>query len=159
MDDVGKACEYINDFLYFTMRTDKSRGDGTFIYCSGVNLTRFLPITRGRHGLGSNPALRGLQIVKCGVRDLALSRSASPGTVRGLDCSAILPTDETWFRESLLIENAPINFPEEVVKFSVRDLLRSIFKACRLEMNLPDELPGPVELQHFIESAVRQYGR
>jgi hypothetical protein len=58
-----KTYDYINGFMYFVIRPDKSRGDGTFIYCSGVNLFRFLLITKGRHGLGSNPAMRGLQLV------------------------------------------------------------------------------------------------
>jgi len=66
------SSEYINDFLYFVIRPDKSKGAGILRYCSGVNVSLFSPITKGRHGMGANPSMRGLQLVNHGVRALAL---------------------------------------------------------------------------------------
>ncbi|MFA5353428.1 MAG: hypothetical protein WC291_04300 [Thermodesulfovibrionales bacterium] len=37
------AYSYVNDFLYFVLKPDETRGPGSLIYCSGVNITRFLP--------------------------------------------------------------------------------------------------------------------
>ncbi len=132
---------YINDFLYFVVRYDETRGKGALICCSGVNLERFAPLTKGRHGLGPSPAMRGLQIVRLGAIALAISKGATPKTLRGDDCAGIAPTKDSWYTELLLIENAPETFSDEIIRYSVTRLIDSIFKACRLELHLPDKLP------------------
>jgi len=148
---------YINDFLYFVVRQDENRGQGALICCSGVNMERFAPLTKRRHGLGPSPAMRGLQIVKLGINSLALSAGATPKTLRGKDCAGVAPTKDSWYTELLLIENAPETFPEEIINYSVTRLIESIFKACRLELHLPDNLPGPDELQKIIELQCSKY--
>jgi hypothetical protein len=150
---------YINDFLYFVVRPDESRGKGSLLCCSGVNIERFAPITRGRHGLSSSPAVRGLQIVRLGISALALENGATPKTFRGKECAGLAPTTETWYVDVLLIENAPESFPSEIIEYGVLKLLESIFRACRLEVNLPDKLPEPGELQEFIEEQSSKFGR
>ena len=152
------SVRYINDFLYFVMRPDTLKGKDVLIYCSGVNVSRFAPITRGRHGIGSSPVVRGLQLVNLGVRDLALSRGATPRALRGAECEGIVPTKDTWYTERLLIENAPESFPDEMVHYCVNNLLKKIFKASMREVELPDTLPGEDELQAFIETQCRKYG-
>src|SRR5208337_5090388 len=79
---------YINDFLFFVIKPDQSRSDGSYIYCSGADLFRFLPITKGRHGQASNPAMRGLQLANMGVRDLALSNGVTIKPAKG-GCAGI----------------------------------------------------------------------
>ena len=154
-----KPLTYINDFLYFVVRPDEGRGKDSLICCSGVNLERFAPITKGRHGLSSGPAMRGLQIVRLGLSSLALSKGATPRTFRGKECAGLAPTTETWYVDLLLIENAPETFPAEIINYGVLNLLKSIFTACRLEIILPDKLPEPGELQKFLEEQCRKYGR
>jgi hypothetical protein len=149
---------YANDFLYFVVKSADGKDSGTFLLCSGVNLTRFLPITRRRHGLASNPALRGLELVKIAVCDMALAKGALPKIIRGNDCAGLTTTDEGWFTDILLIENAPDSFPEEMIGYCAMALLKSIFKACRLEVALPDKLPNPEELQLFIQGVCRDHG-
>jgi hypothetical protein len=151
-----KSYEYINDFLYFVIRADEGKDRGALICCSGVNIVRFSPITKGRHGIGSNPALRGLQLVNLGVRAMALEKGATPRALRGKDCEGIAPTSDTWYTELLLIENASGSFPDEMIDYCVMNLLRKIFKACMLEVQLPGKLPAPGELQLFIEDLVRE---
>ena len=148
---------YINDFLYFVVRHDDNRSRGALICCSGVNLERFALLTKGRHGLGPSPAMRGLQIVRLGVNALAISKGATPKTLRGNDCAGIAPTKDSWYTELLLIENAPETFPDEIIRYSVARLIESIFMACRLELHLPDKLPEPDELQEIIEEQCRKY--
>ncbi len=152
-----ESYEYKNDFLYFVIRPDESRGKGALVYCSGVNIVRFSAITRGRHGIG-NPSMRGLQLVNFGVRALALAKGATPRALRGNDCAGIAPTKETWYTELLLIENASGSFPDEMINYCVINLLRKIFKACMLEVELPDTLPAPGDLQDFLEPLCRKYG-
>jgi len=157
--DPMKTHAYINDFLYFVVRPDEGRGKASLLCCSGVNLERFAPITKGRHGLSSSPTIRGLQIVRLGLSALALSKGATPKTFRGKECAGLAPTTETWYVDVLLIENAPESFPAEIINYGVLKLLDSIFRACRLELILPDKLPEPVALQKFIEEQCRKYGR
>jgi hypothetical protein len=154
-----KAIEYINDFLFVVMRRAENRDRGAWTCCSGVNIDRFAPLTKGRHGLSSNPAIRGLQIVKLEIKSLALSKGASPKTIRGNDCAGIAPTRDTWYTEILLIEDAAESLPDEIMNYSVMRLLESIFKACMLELQLPESLPRPDELQELLESQCRKYSR
>jgi hypothetical protein len=147
-----------NDFFYFVVSPDEDRGKGALIYCSGVNISRFLPISQGRHGIGSNPAIRGLQLVNHGVRALALSKGATPKAIRGNDCAGIAGTKEDWYTELLLIENASESFPDEMINYCVINLVKKIFKACMIELQLPDILPTPNELQAFLDALCRKYG-
>ncbi|HWR57709.1 MAG TPA: hypothetical protein VN328_02370 [Thermodesulfovibrionales bacterium] len=150
--------EYINDFLYFVLRPDEGRGKGMLVYCSGVNISRFFPITKGRHGIGSSPAMRGLQLTNLGVRELALSRGATPRAIRGNDCAGVAPTREIWYTELLAIENAPESFPDEMINYCVINLVEKIFRACLLELQLPDKLPEPADLQELLEAECGKYG-
>ncbi len=153
-----RTYEYRNDFLYFVVRPDESRDEGMLIYCSGVNVDRFSPVTKGRHGIGSNPSVRGLQLVNHGVRSLALAQGATPRALRRNDCAGIAPATDTWYTERLLIENAPRSFPDEMIRYCVLNLLKKIFNASMREVRLPEKLLSPAELQEFLEPLCRKYG-
>jgi hypothetical protein len=107
----------------------------------------------------SNPAVRGLQLVNYGVRALALSKGATPKTVRGTDCAGITPTRENWSTEHILIENAPESLPDEIISYCVINLLKKINRAILLGADMPDELLQPDELQAFIRNLCSKYGR
>ncbi|MBF0506102.1 MAG: hypothetical protein HQL09_04640 [Nitrospirae bacterium] len=151
-----KKYEYINEFLFFVIRPDQSGSKGAYIYCSGADLFRFLPITKGRHGLDSNPAMRGLQLVNIGVREMALSHGVTIKPVPG-DCAGIAPTSGGWYSERLLMENAPESFPEEVINYGVINLVKKIIKACTLTDAAPETRVEPEELQSFLEGLCSKY--
>jgi hypothetical protein len=155
-DEDEKSYEYINEFLFFVIKPDKTRGGGAYIYCSGVDLFRFLPITKGRHGQASNPAMRGLQLVNMGVRDMALSKGVTIKPAKG-GCAGIAPTNGGWYSERLHIEKAPGSFPEEVIKNGVINLVKKIIKACTFPDLAPETLLQPDELQVFLESLCSKY--
>ncbi len=155
-EDSRKSYEYINDFLFFVIKPDQSRDDSSYIYCSGADLFRFLPITKGRHGLDSNPAMRGLQLVNIGVREMARAREVTIKRISG-DCSGIARTSGGWYSERLLIENAPASFPEDVITYGVVNLVKKIIKACTLPDVAPDTMLQPEELQAFIEGLCTKY--
>ncbi|MBZ0158013.1 MAG: hypothetical protein K8I29_17590 [Alphaproteobacteria bacterium] len=152
----GNTSEYINDFLFFVVKPDQSREKGVYTYCSGANLYRFLPITKGRHGLASNSALRGLQLVNLGIRNMAREKGITIKPLRG-NCAGIAAGGDGWYSELLLIENAPESFPEEIITYGAITLLKKILKACMLQDPVPDTLPGPEELQRFIEGLCDKY--
>ncbi len=154
---IDKSYEYKNDFLYFVIRPDKSRGEDISVYCSGVNISLFSPIVEGRHGRGSHPAMRGLQLVNHGVRELALSKGSTPKTLSGNDCAGIAPTMDIWYTELLAIQNAPDSLPDEIIRYGVIELLKKIFKASVRELQLPDGLPSPHDLQVLLETECSKY--
>ncbi len=146
------SLRYSNDFLYIVMLPDRKAEKNALIFCAGVNITRFTLITRGLHGLSSNPAIRGLQRVKHGVSSLALSKGATPRAIRGNDCSGIKPAAGTWYAEILRIENAPASLPDEIISFAVISLVEKIITGCCLPVSPPDRLLSPEDLQVFLES-------
>jgi hypothetical protein len=154
-----KSHEYINDFLYFVVRPDKGRGAGAYIYCSGFNFERFLPITKGRHRACANPVRRGLQFANLGIISIALSKGASAKTIKGEHCAGIAPVKDNWVRDVMLIENAPESLPEEIIDYGVRTLLQKMKNSLQLEDELPDKLLAPDELQNFLESLCDKYRR
>lgn len=154
--DMPHTYEYINEFMYFVIQPDESRGKGAYIYCSGADMFRFLPITRGRHGLASNSTLRGLQLVNLAIRDMALAKGVTITPLKG-ECSQFAPTKGGWYSERLLIEHAPESFLEEIINYAVVHFLKKIVKACALPDAVPDKLLPPDELQAFIESLCNKY--
>jgi len=147
--------EYRNDYLFFVVRPAPERETNAWIYCSGVNVTRFSTLTRGRHGLSSNPVIRGLQLVKHSVSRLAISRGARPRLIRGRDCAGIAPTPETWYSEILLIEDTPASLPVGIIVFCQEDLIERIVANCCPEMKKPDRALSSDELQIFITGLSR----
>ncbi|UCD35356.1 MAG: hypothetical protein JSU90_00575 [Nitrospiraceae bacterium] len=115
----SEACEYRNDFLFFVLRPHRTASGPGFLYCSGVNIDRFLPITRGRHRPMSNPAIRGLQLVNLGVRALSLEKGAKPIAAASNDCAGETPGNDSWSAEHLIIEHAPPSLPREIVGYAV----------------------------------------
>jgi len=155
----NKSYEYVNDFLFFILKPVSSSGGDTYLYCSGINIDRFLPITKGRHRPMSNPAIRGLQLVNLGVRALALEHGATPKALPENECAGIIPSKDSWSAERLLIENVPKSLPEKIISYCVINLLKKIDKAIILGATLPDKLLEPDELQLFIEAMCAKYGR
>lgn len=156
---MNKPHKYINDFLYFVFNPEYGGKRDTLLYCSGINIDRFLPITKGRHRPMSNPAIRGLQLVNLGVRSLALSNGATPVAVRGTnDCLGIGAPGSAWSTERLLIKNAPGSLPGRIINYCVIELLKKIDRAIILGADMPDKLLGPEELQVFLEGLCLKYG-
>lgn len=153
----GKSYEYINEFMFFVIRPDEGMGEGASKYCSGINMTRLLPITKGRHGMGPNPAARGLQMTNLGLRDLAIANGITARAARG-HCAGIAPTMDTWFAYPMMIKDMTPSFAKEVLEYCPLTFLKKLSNACRLDFQLPDKTPGPDELQSFIEALCRKFG-
>ena len=147
-----KKYEYINDFIYFTVRPDKRGDKDVLLYCSGINLDRFLPMTKGRLGLGSNPVLSGLKLVKFDLCTLALSRGAIPHDHCGhSDCFGIAPKKGAWYSEALLIENPAGLQPDDIISFAVRSMVKKIVNTSLSDHEVPDLPLKPYDLQAHLE--------
>jgi hypothetical protein len=143
-----KDSAYVTDYFYFAVRQDKKDGKDILVYSSGVNLDRFLPMMRGRLGLGSNPIVSGLQLVKYDLCRLALSKGAVPKDQHGPTRYADVTLSEgAWYVEPLLIEDASGILPEEIVAYCVDSYVRRL-AACSLhKYEIPDSLLPPAEMQ------------
>jgi hypothetical protein len=142
-----KKYEYINDFLYFAVRSEQKDGGNVLIYCSGVNVTRFLPMMQGRLGLGSNPIVSGLQLVKYDLCTMAISKGAEPKDhYCRTACAGMAPTKEGWYTEPLLIERPGNLTPEEIVRFAISSMVKRINATLLSDRTVPYDLE-PAELQ------------
>ncbi|ACI21749.1 MULTISPECIES: hypothetical protein [Thermodesulfovibrio] len=141
--------EYINNFMYFVIRpVDKQK----HIYCSGVNLTKFSPITKGRHRLGQNPAVKGLQTLNNDIRAIVIENNATPETIKNLLCQQIKPLNEDlWYTESFLIHNYSQQLGEKIEKFAPSELLRKMLRAMLINENIPENLSSQ-EFQTYLYS-------
>lgn len=146
--------EYKNEAVFFSIFNTPEG----LVYCSGVNIERFLPITRGRHKSMSNPAIRGLQLVNLEIRSIAISEGAETKTGRFEECSGLTPSHEFWYTESFLIKNAPDEFSDRVIEFAVVNLMKKIDKAIMLNAGMPEKLLPPERLMEFIDELCKRFG-
>ena len=143
--------EYKTDYFYFAVRPDKRDGKDVLIYCSGINVTRFMPMLQGRLGLGSNPVISGLQLVKYDLCTLAHSKGSTPREhCCNIGSAGNHPTKDYWYTEPLLIENPSGLTPAEILDFVVKGIIKKINAASLSEQKLPDNLP-PSELQKYLD--------
>lgn len=145
--------EYKNAFLYIILRQAPEHGPRSFLFCSGINLTRFSPLSRGTFGICSNPAFKGLQLLRADVAAFCRKKGVVARAESSPSCAVISPKGDGWYREeSLVIETAPEGFPRELLRFSVTTLLRTVLSVCAPEVKLPSALPTPPKLQAYLES-------
>ncbi|WP_297212371.1 MULTISPECIES: hypothetical protein [Thermodesulfovibrio] len=145
--------EYINDFMYFVIKPiDEKR----HLYCSGVNVTKFSPITKGRHRLGQNPAVKGLQTLNNDIRAMIIENRATPETIKNLLCQHIKPLmDDLWYTESFLIHNYSRQLGEKIKNFAPAELLRKMFKAMMINETVPENLSAQ-NLQNYLHSLTKR---
>ena len=86
-----RSFEYKNDFLYIVIRQAPEEGADAYLYCCGINTTRFDPLCWGKAGICSNPAFKGLQQMRADVSGFALQADFSTRPAVGFDCSPITP--------------------------------------------------------------------
>ncbi len=139
--------EYINDFMYFVIKPLEGK---KHIYCSGVNLTKFSPITKGRHRLGQNPAVKGLQTLNNDIRAILIENNATPETIKNLSCLQFKPLKEDlWYTESFLIHNYTEELSKKISEFAPKELLKKMFRAMLLNEPLTGSL-SPKDMEKYL---------
>ncbi|HUJ18478.1 MAG TPA: hypothetical protein VL197_10865 [Nitrospirota bacterium] len=143
--------EYKNDFFSITIHESEHR-PGSYIFSSGISMPRFDPICWGKTGICSNPAFKGLQLLRADVSHFALQRGI-------VTKNAVSPCDSTgghgdgWYQENaLLIEDASPEAVREILEFSARDLVQTVLTACYPDVKVPAGSLDPEEMQRFLES-------
>ncbi len=147
-----KQSEFFTDYFYFVVQSEKKGDKDELHYCSGVNVTRFMPMLRGRLGLGSNPMISGLQQVKYDLCTLAISKGATPReNVKTAECAGMAPTSETWYTQALIVDNAADLSPDDVIQFCVNSLMKRIVATSLSGHKVPDSILAPRDLQGHLE--------
>jgi hypothetical protein len=144
--------EYKNDFLYIVIRGLPEQGAQTYLYCCGINTTRFDPLCWGKAGICSNPAFKGLQQMCADVSGFAIQKNFETKPAEGIDCSPITPRGDGWYRENMLVTKASPGNIQEMLEFSVTDLVKTVLYVCAPDAKMPGKLPNPPALQKWLES-------
>jgi hypothetical protein len=156
-----RSYEYKNDYLYIVIRQAPEQGPKAYVYCCGINISRFDPICWGKAGICSNPAFKGLQLLRADVSAFALKLGVPTKNAEHINCGPITPPrkGDGWYRENtLLIEQASPKAVQEIMDFSVMDLVKTILLVCAPDAKLPAKLPNPPAMQKFLESlSVKNY--
>jgi len=149
---------YSNKFMYFIFGNDESNTT-IWLYCSGVSMPQFLPITGGRHGLASNPAMRGLQLTDLNLQKGLLAHGASTERVKGNPCGPHVPTGD-WYRQLLSVSGADEQVMKELLDQCPLKLVSSIFQACMVtDVVLPSITPPAEEFESFLAVVCETYGK
>jgi len=144
--------EYKNDYLYIIIRQAPEYGPKAHLLCCGIDIRRFDPLCRGTHGICSNPAFKGLQLLRADIAAIALRKGASSRPVHYGDCMLVSPRGEGWYRECLLLDDITPKIAREVLEFGVKDLLTKVMTVCAPGVKVPKKLPTPPALQTYLQS-------
>ncbi|HMK56136.1 MAG TPA: hypothetical protein VK448_05825 [Dissulfurispiraceae bacterium] len=156
---VDSIFSYVNKFMYFIVRPDDTE-PGAFLYCSGVSMPQFLPITRGRHGLASNPAMRGLQLADLNLRKELIDLGARTSEVKGNPCGPFAPGQGDWYRQLLRVTGADIEAIKKLAAKCPLRLVGSIFQACMItDIVLPAVSPSAEEFESLLTEVCKTYSK
>jgi hypothetical protein len=147
-----RSYEYKNDYLYVVIRQMPESGVQTYLYCCGINTTRFDPICWGKAGICSNPAFKGLQQMRSDVSAFALKNNFVTMPYEGNGCGPITPRGDGWYRENMLIMKASPRNIQEALEFSVTDLVKTVLYVCAPDAKMPEKLPTPPAMEAWLNS-------
>ena len=151
-NNIVTSHEYKNEYLYIILRQAPELGQRTYIYCCGINTTHFDPLCWGKAGICSNPAFKGLQQMCADVSAFTIKKGFSTRADDGMNCSAITPKGDGWYRESMLVTGASQKDVQAVLEFSVHDLVKTVLYVCAPQAKMPATLPSPPALQKWLDS-------
>jgi len=154
-----RSFEYKNDYLYIVIRQAPEQGPKAYVYCCGINISRFDPICWGKAGICSNPAFKGLQLLRADVSSFALKLGVETKNAERIPCGPLTPRGDGWYRENtLLIVAASPKEVRQILDFSVMDLVKTVLTVCAPDAKIPTPLPNPPKMQKYLESlSVRNY--
>ncbi len=146
-----RSFEYKNAFLCVVIREEPGRD--TYLYCCGINLSRFCRLSWRKGGICSNPAVRGIQLLCTHVSAFAAKQGMIVTKAEGFDTALITPHGHGWYHDDpLLLERATAEKIRELLEFSVMDLVRTVLVVCVPDAKLPTAFPDAVAMQKYLES-------
>ena len=148
-----RSFEYKNAFLYVVIREEPGLGPDSYLYCCGIHLSRFCRLAWRKGGICSNPAVRGIQLLRTHVSAFAAKQGIIVTKAEGIDMTPVTPRENGWYHvDPLRLEGAAPERIRELLEFSVMDLVRTVLAVCVPEARIPAALPDAAELQKYLES-------
>jgi len=148
-----QSFEYKNAFLYVVIREEPGAGPGNYIFTSGINTRWFCRLAWKKAGICSNPAVRGIQLLRTHVSRYAAEHGMVADNAEGVDIFAASPGGNGWWNESpLRIEGASPEQASELLEFSVMDLVRTVLVVCVPDVQVPAAFLDEAAMQKFLES-------
>ncbi len=144
--------EYKNGYLYIIIRQAPEYGEKTYMLCCGIDIMKFDPLCRGKSGVCSNPAFKGLQLLRADIAAIARKKGASSRPLDFGECMLISPRGEGWYRESMLLDGVSPRMAQNILQFGVKDLLTKLLTVCSPGPKVPQKLPSPPQVQAWIKS-------
>lgn len=145
--------EYKNAYFYIILREAPEYGPSSVILCCGIDIMKFDPLCRGLSGICSNPAFKGLQLLRADIAAIALKKGARPAKMDDYgECMLISPKGEGWYRETMVLNDVTPKIAREILEFGVRDILTKVLTVCAPGAAIPRKLPSPGKLQEYIRS-------
>ncbi len=148
-----RSFEYKNAFLYVVIREEPGLGPDSYIYCCGINLSRFCRLSWRKAGICSNPAVRGIQLLRTHVSAFAAEQGMIVKKTKDIDSAPITPHGEGWYHERpLRLEQAAPERIRQLLEFSVMDLVRTVLVVCVPDARIPTVFPDAAAMQKYLES-------
>jgi hypothetical protein len=148
-----RSIEYKNDFLYVVIRQEPGPDPDSYIYFCGINLSRFCRLAWRKGGICSNPAVRGIQLLRTHVSASAAKRGMIVTKTKDIDSAAGAPHGHGWYNQDpLRLKQASPERIRELLEFSVTDLVRTVLVVCVPGARIPTAFPDAAEMQKFLES-------
>jgi hypothetical protein len=148
-----RSFEYKNAFLSVVIREEPGAGPGNYIFSSGINTRWFCRLAWKKAGICSNPAVRGIQLLRTHVSRFAAEHGMTADKAEVIDLFATAPRGDGWWNEDpLRIKGASPERIRELLEFSVMDLVRTVLVVCVPEVQVPAGFLDQAAMQKFLES-------
>jgi hypothetical protein len=148
-----RSFEYKNAFLSVVIREEPGPDPDSYIYCCGINLSRFCRLSWRKGGICSNPAVRGIQLLRTHVSAFAAKQGMIVKKAKDFDSASITPHGHGWYHQDpLRLKQATPERIRELLEFSVMDLVRTVLVVCVPDAQIPTSFPDAAEMQKYLES-------
>jgi len=148
-----RSLEYKNAFLYVVIREEPGAGPASYTFYSGINTRWFCRLAWKKAGICSNPAVRGIQLLRTHVSRYAAEHGMTADKAEGIDAFTPAPRGDGWWNEDpLRIEGASAERIRELLEFSVMDLVKTVLVVCVPDVRVPADFLDEAAMQKFLES-------
>ncbi len=149
----NRSLEYKNAFLSVVIKEEPGARPGSYIFYSGINTRWFCRLAWKKAGICSNPAVRGIQLLRTHVSAFSAKHGMVAEKAEGIDIFAAAPGGDGWWNEDpLRIEKATPERIRELLEFSVMDLVRTVLVVCVPDAQVPAAFLDEAAMQKFLES-------
>ena len=148
-----RSFEYKNAFLYVVIREEPKLGRDAWLYCCGINLSLFCRLSWRKGGICSNPAVRGIQLLRAHVSAFAARQGMIVEKERSIDPTLMAPHDHGWYHQDpLRLERTSPEKIRALLEFSVMDLVKTVLVVCVPDAEIPSAFLDAGAMQKFLES-------